>query len=117
MRIPWKEGSEESSVSEEQYQERFWRRRLDEIKQELINFERTSTLPFTAILTAVRAVAYCDKIHTTSSFPICSAQHKYYSNAVYAAALPSAWYLRCAEPAADGPGRMWTPGGRWEGSA
>jgi len=25
MRIPWKEGSEESSVSEEQYQERFWR--------------------------------------------------------------------------------------------
>ena len=87
MRIPWKEGSEESSVSEEQYQERFWRRRLDEIKQELINFERTSTLPFTAILTAVRAVAYCDEIHTTSSFPICSAQHKYYSNAVYAAAL------------------------------
>jgi hypothetical protein len=31
MRIPWKEGGEESSVSEKQYQERSWRRRLDGI--------------------------------------------------------------------------------------
>ena len=29
MKIPWKEANEESPVSEEQYQERFWRRRLD----------------------------------------------------------------------------------------
>jgi hypothetical protein len=37
MRIPWKEGSEESSVSEKQYQERFWRRRLDGIALETVN--------------------------------------------------------------------------------
>jgi len=37
MRIPWKEGSEESSVSEEQYQERFWRRRLDGIGLDTVN--------------------------------------------------------------------------------
>ena len=37
FRIPWKEGSEESSVSEKQYQERFWRRRLDGIALETVN--------------------------------------------------------------------------------
>jgi hypothetical protein len=37
MRIPWKEGSEESPVSEEQYQERFWRRRLDGIGLDTVN--------------------------------------------------------------------------------
>ncbi len=37
MRIPWKEGSEESSVSEEQYQERFWRRTLDGIGLDTVN--------------------------------------------------------------------------------
>ena len=37
MRISWKEGSEESSVSEEQYQERFWRRRLDGIGLDTVN--------------------------------------------------------------------------------
>ncbi len=37
MRIPWKEGSEELSVSEEQYQERFWRRRLDGIGLDTVN--------------------------------------------------------------------------------
>ena len=37
MRISWKEGSEESSVSEEQYQERFWRRRLDGIGLNTVN--------------------------------------------------------------------------------
>jgi hypothetical protein len=37
MRIPWKEESEESSVSEEQYQERFWRRRLDGIGLDTVN--------------------------------------------------------------------------------
>jgi hypothetical protein len=37
MRIPWKEGSEESSVSEKQYQERFWRRRLDGIGLDTVN--------------------------------------------------------------------------------
>ena len=31
MKIPWKEANEESPVSEEQHQERFWRRRLDGI--------------------------------------------------------------------------------------
>jgi hypothetical protein len=31
MKIPWKEASEKSPVSEEQYRERFWRRRLDGI--------------------------------------------------------------------------------------
>ena len=31
------EGSEESSVSEEQYQERFWRRRLDGIGLDTVN--------------------------------------------------------------------------------
>jgi hypothetical protein len=37
MRISWKEGSEESPVSEEQYQERFWRRRLDGIGLDTVN--------------------------------------------------------------------------------
>ena len=37
MKIPWKERSEESSVSEEQYQERFWRRRLDGIGLDTMN--------------------------------------------------------------------------------
>jgi hypothetical protein len=37
MRIPWNEGSEESPVSEEQYQERFWRRRLDGIGLDTVN--------------------------------------------------------------------------------
>ena len=31
MKIPWKEANEGLPVSEEQYQERFWRRRLDGI--------------------------------------------------------------------------------------
>jgi hypothetical protein len=31
MKIPWKDSNEGSPVSEEQYQERFWRRRLDGI--------------------------------------------------------------------------------------
>jgi len=31
MKIPWKEANEGPPVSEEQYQERFWRRRLDGI--------------------------------------------------------------------------------------
>jgi hypothetical protein len=37
MKIPWKEGNEESPVSEEQYQERFWRRRLDGIGLDTMN--------------------------------------------------------------------------------
>jgi hypothetical protein len=37
MTIPWKKGSEESSVSEEQFQERFWRRRLDGIGLDTVN--------------------------------------------------------------------------------
>ena len=48
MRIPWKGGSEESLVLEEQYQKRFWRRRLDGIGLDTVNkvflaieFERT----------------------------------------------------------------------------
>jgi hypothetical protein len=31
MKIPWKEANEGQTVPEEQYQERFWRRRLDGI--------------------------------------------------------------------------------------
>jgi len=31
MKIPWKEAQEGLSVPEDQYQERFWRRRLDGI--------------------------------------------------------------------------------------
>ena len=48
MNIPWKDAKEGSPVPEEQYQERFWRRRLDGIgldmiKKELltIEFKRT----------------------------------------------------------------------------
>jgi hypothetical protein len=37
MKIPWKEANEESPVSEEQYQERFWRRRLDGIGLDMVN--------------------------------------------------------------------------------
>ena len=39
MKIPWKEANEESPVSEEQYQERFWRRRLDGIGLDTVNRE------------------------------------------------------------------------------
>ena len=41
MKIPWKEAHEESPVPEdsEQYQERFWRRRLDGIGLDTVNKE------------------------------------------------------------------------------
>jgi hypothetical protein len=39
MEIPWKEANEESPVSEEQYQERFWRRKLDGIGLDTVNRE------------------------------------------------------------------------------
>ena len=39
MKIPWKEADEGSPVPEEQYQERFWRRRLDEIGLDTVNKE------------------------------------------------------------------------------
>ena len=39
MKIPWKEANEESPVTEEQYQERFWRRRLDGIGLDTVNKE------------------------------------------------------------------------------
>ncbi len=39
MKIPWKNANEESPVSEEQYQERFWRRRLDGIGLDTVNKE------------------------------------------------------------------------------
>jgi hypothetical protein len=39
MKIPWKEAKEGSSVSEEQYQERFWRQRLDGIGLDTVNKE------------------------------------------------------------------------------
>ncbi len=38
-RIPWKDEQEGAPVSEEQYQERFWRRRLDGIGLDSINKE------------------------------------------------------------------------------
>ena len=39
MKIPWKNVNEESPVSEEQCQERFWRRRLDGIGLDTVNKE------------------------------------------------------------------------------
>jgi len=39
MRIRWKEANEGSPVPEEQYQERFWRRRLDGIGLDTVNKE------------------------------------------------------------------------------
>ena len=39
MKIPWKDANEESPASEEQYQERFWRRRLDGIGLDTVNRE------------------------------------------------------------------------------
>ena len=39
MKIPWKEANEESPGSEEQYQERFWQRRLDGIGLDTVNRE------------------------------------------------------------------------------
>jgi hypothetical protein len=39
MKIPWKAANEESPVSEEQYQERFCRRRLDGIGLDTVNKE------------------------------------------------------------------------------
>ncbi len=39
LKIPWKEGNEGSPVPEEQYQERFWRRRLDGIGLDTVNKE------------------------------------------------------------------------------
>ena len=39
MKIPWKEAQEELPVPEDQYQERFWRRRLDGIGLDTVNRE------------------------------------------------------------------------------
>jgi hypothetical protein len=39
MKIPWKEANEGSPGPEEQYQERFWRRRLDGIGLDTVNKE------------------------------------------------------------------------------
>jgi hypothetical protein len=39
MKIPWKAANEESPIPEEQYQERFWRRRLDGIGLDMVNKE------------------------------------------------------------------------------
>ncbi len=39
MKIPWKEANEGSPVPEEQYQERFWRPRLDGIGVDTVNKE------------------------------------------------------------------------------
>ena len=39
MKIPWKEAQEGLSVPEDQYQERFWRRRLDGIGLDTVNRE------------------------------------------------------------------------------
>ena len=39
MKIPWKEANEGSPVPEEQYQERFWRRRLDGIGLDTVSKE------------------------------------------------------------------------------
>ncbi len=39
MKIPWKDEKEGAAVPEDQYQERFWRRRLDGIGLDTINKE------------------------------------------------------------------------------
>ena len=39
MKIPWKAANEESPRPEEQYQERFWMCRLDEIGLDMVNKE------------------------------------------------------------------------------
>jgi hypothetical protein len=39
MKILWKTANEESPIQEEQYQERFWRRRLDGIGLDMVNKE------------------------------------------------------------------------------
>jgi hypothetical protein len=39
MKIPWKDAKEVSPVPEDQYQKRFWRRRLDGIGLDTINKE------------------------------------------------------------------------------
>ena len=49
MKIPWKDAKEGLKVPEEQYQERFWRQRLDGIgldmiKKELLTIEFKRTL-------------------------------------------------------------------------
>jgi hypothetical protein len=38
-KIPWKNAHEEQPVSEEQYQERFWRRRLDGVGVDTVTKE------------------------------------------------------------------------------
>jgi hypothetical protein len=39
MKIPWKNAHQEQPVSEEQYQERFWRRRLDGVGVDTVTKE------------------------------------------------------------------------------
>jgi hypothetical protein len=77
MKIPWKEASEGQPVPEEQYQERFWRRRLDGIRLDTVtkeflaiefkrtqdarsnNVERATAMAqeqYTSLLTGLRAV-------------------------------------------------------------
>ena len=48
MKIPWKDANEGPPISEEQYQERFWRRRLDGIGLD--------TEQYTNLLTGLHAV-------------------------------------------------------------
>ena len=43
MKIPWKDTQEGLPVPEEQYQERFWRRRLDRIGLDMIKKELLTT--------------------------------------------------------------------------
>ncbi len=59
MRIPWKEVQEGLPVPEDQYQERFWRRRLDgiglDISEQRISGHRTIDRPF-IVLTETKLI-------------------------------------------------------------
>ena len=64
MKIPWKAANEESPIPEEQYQERFWRRRLDGIGLDMVNkeflaieFKRTRDARSNYVERALAAVA------------------------------------------------------------
>ena len=46
MKIPWKEAQEGLPVPEDQYQERFWRRRLDGIGLDTVNRVKLLAIEF-----------------------------------------------------------------------
>ena len=88
MKIPWNEANEESPESEEQYQDRFWRRRLDGIGLDTVNkeflaieFKRTRDVrsnyvekatavaqeQYTSLLTGLQAVGQVKRVEGTTN--------------------------------------------------